>query len=372
MFLTFLFLRNFRSFQKKELNFSENTSLLIGPNASGKTNILEAIYLLSTGKSFRAQKESEMIKHGEEISRISGEITPFPKGNNSFSARLNRGPKSANLKESKNLIIVLTTGEVGGKKVAKKLYKVNGAGKRWRDFVGILKCVLFRPEDIEIILGSPSIRRNWLDSVLEQIDWQYRACNLTYQRALKQRNKLLNEIREGQAQKSQLIFWNQLLIKNGRVITKKREEMIEFFNNFLREVEIFYDKNTISLARLEKYSKAELALGMTLVGPQRDDITINAKCKMQKAKLERDLALFGSRGEQRMAILAMKLAELEFISQKTGQRPILLLDDIFSELDQNHRCQVLRVISKQQTLITTTDINLLDIKHRAKMNLVKI
>ena len=235
---------------------------------------------------------------------------------------------------------------------------------------------MFRPEDIDLILGPPSIRRNYLNSVLEQIDWKYRVCNLAYKKGLRQRNKLLDRIRDGGGNRSQLTFWNQLLIKNGQIITQKREEMIGFFNQYFQEdqgnqkdLEILYDRSVISEKRLEKYAEAELALGATLVGPHRDDIVIsklqNSKTpKFQKPK--RNLALFGSRGEQRMAVLNLKLAELEFITRKTGQKPVLLLDDIFSELDKENKALVLKIIDDCQVIITSTqverDIKKLDIK----------
>ena len=359
MFLQQLFLQNFRSFGKKKFEFSDSTTLIVGPNASGKTNILEAIYLLATGKSFRASVEKEMIKYGKELAVVSG--TTIEK-----------------------LEIILTTGEVQGKRTAKKLYKVNDVGKRWRDFVGNLKCVLFRPENIEIILGSPSIRRDYLDSVLEQVDSEYRRCSLSYKKGLRQRNKLLDRIRDGEAQRSQLEFWNRLLIKNGEIISQKRGEFIEFINNQWdneivkqwNNLTVEYDRSIISQARLEKYAQAGIAIGATLVGPHRDDIKVKRENSfgMQKSKVknDHDLALFGSRGEQRMAILALKLAELEFVDRKTEERPVLLLDDIFSELDKEHRSQILKVIPRQQTILTTTDADLIDKKLRAKIELIEI
>jgi len=334
MYLKKLSLQNFRLFKRKAFEFSQNTTLIIGPNAIGKTNVLEAVYLLATGKSFRASKEIEMISYGKEVSNIKCQLS-----------------------EKQNLEITLTIGEVQGKKTRRKLYKVNQVGKRWQDFAGILKCVLFRPEDIDLILGPPSLRRNFLDSVLEQTDWRYRSSNLTYKKGLRQRNKVLDRIREGEGKRSQLTFWNQLLIKNGQLITQKREEMIEFFNQELKQVEIFYDQSTISEKRLEKYSQAELALGNTLVGPHRDDIAFNVKDKLSVNDNKRNLALYGSRGEQRMAVLRLKLAELKFITQKSEQKPILLLDDIFSELDKDNRKLVLKIINNCQTNITSTEVD---------------
>jgi len=359
MSLQKLILKNFRLFDQKQLSFSKQTTLILGPNASGKTNIMEAIYLLATGKSFRASREVEMIKNGQDIAFVSAKVD-----------------------SNTQLEIILTTGEIQGKKVRKKQYKVNGVAKRWKDFVANLTCVLFRPEDIDIILGSPSIRRNYLDLVLESIDWQYRACNLTYQKGLRQRNRLLDRIRQGEAQFSQLTFWNQLLIKNGSLVSQKRAEMIDFFNQFLancdrlyqekRKVELVYDKSIISQQRLEKYQPAELALGATLVGPHRDDIIFKVQpCREtadNKFSDNRNLSLYGSRGEQRMAIFSLKLAEVEFILNKTKQRPILLLDDIFSELDKSHRQQIITIIPQQQTIITATDNDFVDKKLNDTIN----
>jgi DNA replication and repair protein RecF len=155
-----------------------------------------------------------------------------------------------------------------------------------------------------------------------------------------------------------LFFWDKLLIENGQRISEKRKELIDFANQYFETLKGFgdfrleYDKSIISPQRLEKYAREEVAAGVTLVGPHRDDIQFELE--------DRNLHTFGSRGEQRMAIFNLKLAELEFVSEKTAARPVLLLDDIFSELDQEHRSQIIRVIPKQQTIITATDRRLFD------------
>ena len=253
MFLTSLSLENFRSFSQKKLVFSPGTTLILGPNASGKTNILEAIYLLAAGRSFRAARE-EMIKNSQELARISSKI-------NLLADRL-------------ALEIILTRGKVQAKKTPRKMFQVNGVGKRKKDFIGQLAVVLFRPEDINIVLGSPAVRRNYLDVCLQQADWQYRLCSLAYQKGIRQRNQLLRQIREGKGQKHQLIFWDNLLIKNGQVIWKKRAEFLDFINQKIkpRNIEVVYDQSFISTARLAKYQEAEIALGATLVGPHRDNL----------------------------------------------------------------------------------------------------
>jgi len=233
--------------------------------------------------------------------------------------------------------------------------------------------VLFRPEDIELVLGSPSKRRGYMDSVLEQVDREYRRSNLSYQKGLRQRNKLLERIREGEAERKQLLFWNRLLIKNGEVVEEKRREWIEFVNQELKEKKLElgleYDKSVISEARLSKYSEAEIAAAKTLVGPHRDDFMFIAQ---RKGKLKKDLGIYGSRGEQRMAVLAIKLAELEFVKLKTESKPVLLLDDIFSELDHEHRDEVLSLLEKQQTVVTTTDEHLIPSKYKKKVEMMRL
>jgi DNA replication and repair protein RecF len=339
-------LQNFRNYSKQEFEFASGITLLVGPNASGKTNLLEAIYLLATSKSFRAGVEREMISYGKEVARVRGKI----KGEGGES-----------------LEIILTPGQVGGERVAKKKLLINKIGKRMMDFVGHLRCVLFGPEDLEIIVDSPSTRRNYLDSVLEQVDREYRRASLSYQKGLRQRNKLLEQIREEGKPRSILFFWDKLLIENGEVLTRKREEFVEFINqqpDYFEELNIRYDQSAISTQRLEKYADEEVMAGMTLVGPHRDDFEI--------LKGERSLHAFGSRGEQRTAVFSLKLGELEYVAEKTEDRPVLLLDDIFSELDHERRKRLLEVIPKQQTIMTTTDIHLVEPAYRRKVKVIKL
>lgn len=351
MILEELSLKDFRSYSQKEFKFRTNSTLLVGENAVGKTNLLEAIYLLATGKSFRAQKGEEMIRYGRDLSRLRAKIK--------------------NTEGEENLEIVLTTGEILGKKVPKKRYLVNGIPRRMMDFVGNLRVVYFGPEDLKIILNSPSIRREWLDYVLEQADKEYRRANLSYQKGLRQRNKLLEQIREQGKPRGVLFFWDKLLIENGEIISKKREEFIDFINSqpdYFGQINIVYDRSVISPQRLERYVDKEIAAGMTLIGPHRDDFDV----KIKKEGKERSLHIFGSRGEQRTAIFSLKLAELEFMFEKTKERPLLLLDDIFSELDSHRRERLLEVIPKQQTILSTADINLIEKEHLKKLDVVKL
>lgn len=340
-------LTNFRSFQAKKLNFSTGDSLIVDDNGAGKTNVLEAIFLLSTGRSFRATKENQMICNGEELARVEAEL------------------------EKDRLEIVLTIGQIAGQPAPRKRYLVNGVAKRRMDFIGKLRVVLFRPEDIDLVLGSPSLRRNYLDTVLEPVDWQYRRSNLAYQKGLRQRNKVLQRIREGEAKSSQLLFWDKLLVKNGELISQKREGLIEFINQQLeiqnRQVKLVYDHSFITPERLEKYQAAEVAAGATLVGPHRDDLQF-----VSKIKTDKDLALYGSRGAQRMAVLGLKLAELVFVEEKTTDKPLLLLDDIFSELDADNREEVWQAVNRQQAIMTSTGEDLVKKKTSDKIKIIKL
>jgi len=264
------------------------------------------------------------------------------------------------------LEVILTRGEIRfgtsrvGKTPRKKLL-INKVPRRMVDFAGNLKVVLFGPQDLDLVTESPSLRRKFLDSVLSQVDREYRRASLSYEKGLRQRNRLLLRIREEAISRSQLLFWNQLLIKCGDYISRKRQELIDFINETpglnSQYFEIKYDKSAISEGRLEQYKEEEIAAATTLVGPQRDDFVIeikNAKKANDKWR-ERDLASYGSRGEQRMGTLWLKLAELAFVEKVSGEKPILLLDDIFSELDQKHRDVVMNLAKNQQTIITTTD-----------------
>lgn len=376
MTITSLYLQNFRSYSKIEFSFSPTTTLIIGSNATGKTNLLEAIFLLSTGKSFRADLDREMIVFDKQIARIKGKITdppnpPVQAGN----------PIKQLTDETSELEIVLTRGEVIGGETPIKKYLVNGVGRRMVDFVGKLRVVLFWPQDLELVTNSPSLRRRYLDSVLIQVDREYRRNLVSYEKGLRQRNKILEAIRDKGAHRHQLIFWDQLLIKCGTYISQIREEYINHINNLqfgsplgvynLQNYQLVYDKSIISPARLTQYVQAEIAAGVTLVGPHRDDIIFkiqNPKSKNQK-KETRDLSHYGSRGEQRLAVLWLKLGELAYIEEKTGGKPVLLLDDILSELDHEHRKIIFDIIGNQQTILTTTDLHLIE-KGKLKANQV--
>ncbi len=341
-------LKDFRNFKDSVFEFSPNTTVIIGPNASGKTNLLESLYLLSTGKSFKASLEEEMINYNEELVRVKG------------------------LFVNKTILeVVLTKGQISigndkYEKTPRKKMLLNGISKRLVDFAGIFKVVLFAPQDLDLVIQSPSIRRKFLDNVISQVDREYRRALLSYEKGVRQRNRILQKIRDEGSSRSQLLFWDKLLIKNGDYISEKRQNLISYINTTdpLKDqvFTLIYDKSAISEERLSQYSQEEVAAGTTLVGPHRDDFVFRER--------ERILSKYGSRGEQRMAVLWLKLAELAYIEKEVEVRPTLLLDDIFSELDDKHRDVVLDVAKKQQTIITTADPHfLLDTPELVKIEL---
>lgn len=362
MILTSISLDHFRSYTKRTFEFSPETTLILGPNTAGKTNILEAIAVCATGKSFRADSDKEMITWGCELCVVS-----------------------CVLYDETTLEFKITQGEVAGQKTPVKKYLVNGVPRRQIDFVGNLRVVLFWPQDLELVTDSPSLRRRYLDSVLVQVDREYRRNLYSYERGLRQRNRLLDSINEGSATRSQLLFWDQLLIKAGGYITDKRGEYIHFMNQCRMpnppagkagaECRIEYDKSVISESRLEQYAEEEVAAKATLVGPHRDDFVFtkyNIYNNYKTYNDYRELSKYGSRGEQRLAVLWLKLAELAYIHEKTGDRPVLLLDDIFSELDEDHRRLVVDVIGNQQTILTSADSSTIPEELSKKISIIRL
>lgn len=292
--------------------------MIVGPNGSGKTNLLEAIYLLAVGKSFRADTDLEMISYDKPMAMVTGEI-------------MMGGEKV----EEK---ITVTDPSAGSGNFRVKKFEINGIPKRMMDSVGRMRAVLFAPADMDLLTGSPSGRRKYLDFVLVQADREYRRNLTSYEKGLRQRNKLLEQIREGIANRQQLFFWDRLLIKNGEYITNSRQNYLSKLAN--EEYKAIYDKSIISETRIAQYEKEEVAAASTLIGPHRDDWYLEFN--------SRDISKYGSRGEQRMALLWMKLIEREFLKTTEGELPILLLDDIFSELDEKHKAAVFEMVKTQE------------------------
>jgi DNA replication and repair protein RecF len=341
MILEKLELTDFRNYETRVFEFSTGVNVVTGKNASGKTNILEAIFLLSTGNSFRARIIDEMIRFGRQLGRVNGALA-----------------------DSSDLEVILTTGEVGGQRALKRKYLVDGAPKRKKDFVGLLPAVVFRPEDMDMLTGGSDLRRSFMDDVLSQVSTSYVQSLATYTQALRRRNKLLDAIRDGLVSRYSLAFWDGLLVKHGAALTQERRRLVDYINDLWSRSELFnhlkivYDSSVISEARLLQYKDEELAAGYTLVGPHKDDFrVVNGGDPSTSAEHGtgpgRDLAIYGSRGEQRMAVLALKLGEIYFLEAGGDEKPLLLLDDIFSELDEVHKREVLRVMTGRQVVVTT-------------------
>lgn len=350
MYLKNLSLQNFRSYSKTDFNFSPATTLINGPNTAGKSNLIEAIFFLASGRSFRTDRDDQLVKFGKGIARIKSKA------------------------EDSDLEVMIVRGGEEGQLRSFKKYLVNGVGKRKADFVGNFFAVLFAPNDLEIIIGSPSKRRDFLDNILIQTDRDYRLAIGFYEKGLRIRNALLHKAKEkGIKSEKEFIYWDNLLIVQGQKITKKREEFIHYLNDSKKNIldfEIFYDKSLISKDRLFQYEDAEVASGVTLVGPHRDELRF--KIKNSKLKIDENLKDFGSRGQQRLTILQLKLLELNYIERTTANKPTLLLDDIFSELDEGHINLVLNMVGPQQTIMTTTHEEFIPKKLLKAVNVIEL
>lgn len=328
MSLVSLKLKNFRNHKNASFSFPL-TTVVIGRNTVGKTSILEAIQFLSLGKSFKADKDMDAISEGHDFANIEAKIME-PDGKTT-------------------LTVVLAKRENG----FSKKYMVNNVARRLSDFASHFPSVLFTPEDLEIITDSPSLRRNYINNILTQTDKKYRISLGIYEKAIRHRNRMLYLTREGKKYfgPAEFEYWDNIVIQNGNILTDAREIFIKHINAADKQVfpfDIFYDKSTISTERLLKYYDAERASATTLVGPQRDDFFFLFR------GTDKHISEFGSRGEQRLTIFQMKILETFYIKEKTDIAPTLLLDDIFSELDNTNIHRVLDLLPHQQTIITTT------------------
>jgi len=322
-------LTNYRNHEKLELDFSNKINSIVGSNGTGKTNVLEAIYLLATTKSFRAKYDRNLIMYNKNFTNIKCQIT-----NEEFDDILElsviKSPRFEN--------------------ASSKKAKVNGTIKTVHNFAGTLNAVLFSPENLNIITGTPSIRRHYLNLVLTQVNEKYKKIFSDYTKVIKQRNKLLEKINETGKGQEQLNYWDDKAINLGNYIQKVRSDYFKFLgrSNNKENISFEYKLNSITQERMESKRSAEIATKNTLCGPHRDDFII-----LQE---EKDMSQFGSRGQQRTAIFTLKILEMEYMEQELGHRPILLLDDIFSELDKEHSNLVYGLAKRQQTIITSTNL----------------
>jgi len=330
-------LHNFRNHGKYTCVFENDLTIIYGVNGAGKTNLLEAIYVLATSKSPRTKYDSDLIELKKNFATITGVID-------------SNG-------DEYNLELQVLRSELNPNLSVKKA-KVNKVIKTIAYFCGVFNAVLFTPQDIDIITGSPGVRRRYLDLLLAQIDPNYKKSLSLYNKSLKQRNKLLEDIRKEGRGRDQIPFWDNIIVQNGLILQSGRQKYINYINSRLsslteeldkkhKEAKIIYKENEISQDKLDKHLEIDIRAQTTLIGPHRDDFHVELGTF--------DVGQFGSRGQQRTLLLCLKLLEIEYFEQERGQRPVLLLDDIFSELDSSHKNAVMEVIGKQQTIITSAE-----------------
>lgn len=367
MTLRGLSLQHFRLHANRTFQFHPAVTLIIGANASGKTSILEAAHLLATGKSFRASRVAEMVGFSQELSRVKGlaeyqlSVTGMSEddiGSALDPERAAAAEKLSQANETAELEVLLTRGQVGGQRAAHRLFSVNGVRRQQRTATGILKTVLFRPEDMRLIEGSPSRRREYLDTPLALLFPEYFQALRAYEQVLKRRNRLLSQVREGEQPQTALSYWNQGMLKHGQVLQRFRKRFTASAPQVSLKfpLQLHYQPSVMSQERASQYLSREIAAGHSLIGPHKDDLQVHFAPKGQDEQL--DIALYGSRGQQRLAVLWLKLVELSYLTQESGERPVLLLDDIFSELDSDSHKIVLDQLQEGQTIITTTDPSL--------------
>ena len=343
---------NFRNYERLELALPPHLMVLQGDNAQGKTNLLEAIYLLATAKSHRATAERELINWATPREEL---------GIARLLAQVQIG--SGSLRVEIALIGAYHSPEEATH--VQKRIRINGVPRRAIDLVGQVNVVLFSSQDIDLIGGAPSLRRRYLDLTNCQVDSRYVRALQRYNKVLLHRNRLLRLIGERRAEAGELDFWDRELVENGSYLIMKRQHMVAELDEFARPIHRQLSSGeSLKIAylpsvsgdfdqRLKDVRKREIAQGVTLVGPHRDDLAFLVN--------DVDMNIYGSRGQQRTIALSSKLAEASFMRSKIDDHPILLLDDMLSELDAARRHHLLASIgSYQQVVITTTDLDRFD------------
>ncbi|HVQ45007.1 MAG TPA: DNA replication/repair protein RecF [Candidatus Saccharimonadia bacterium] len=345
MMLRELELTNFRSYETARFALHPDVTLVVGPNASGKTNLLEGLYVLASTRSFRA-KDRDLVRHGEDYFRIVG--------------------------RTEDTEYALGYGD-GEKKITH-----DGVKRTLVGHVGQIQVTLFEPTDLELVAGAPEGRRRYLDFLLSQTDRAYLRTLQQYRRVLKQRNALLDGFDVGRI-RDQIFGWDVKLAElaveiygaRGRLLAVLAEatpllyrdiagESVEVAFEYLPSVTGVYEEQF--LETLARNLTRDLAAGFTTIGPHREDFKIHFK--------NNDITRVASRGETRTLVLAMKLAELGYAEERTGIRPLLLLDDVFSELDRQRRGYLLNRLEGYQTLVTTTDADAITKEFRTAHQLI--
>ena len=336
MYIKNLKLKNYRNYSFLNLDLVNGINIIYGDNAQGKTNILEAIYMSSTTKSYKQAKDKEIIKFGEEEAHIK---TIYIKNKKENTIDIH-------LKNNKNKGIAVN---------GKKINKIS-------DFFGLTNTIIFAPENLYIIKEGPNLRRKFLDFYISQIDKIYINNLSNYNKILNQRNILLKNIVYNKSDKNELEIWDKQLILYGKLIIKKRKEIIEELKKEIYEKHLFISSNTEKLITEYEYNvdekdfenklkdniEQDIKYQTTQIGPHRDDIKFIIN--------DVDIRKYGSQGQQRTAALSLKLAELSSIKKIKQDNPVLLLDDVFSELDLIRQKLLVEYIKDIQVIITVTGL----------------
>ena len=348
-------LKNFRNYHELDLSFSDRLNIIIGDNAQGKTNILEAIYFLSITKSNLPVNDKNCINKDEIFSKIDGYVDSI-NGKKKLSILMNINEKKL---------------EINGNEI-----------KKHSEFIGNLRVIIFNPDDIRLIKETPSNRRRFLNIEISQLYGKYINILNEYNVILKQRNEYLKVIKNGNVNNIYFEILTQKLVQLAVEIYKFRTKFVDDINKYINIVykelsnydglQIKYIPNIdlksgeniseVISNKLKSYYEREIFLGNTLVGPHRDDFIFKLN--------DDDLLTFGSQGQIKLAILALKLSLIDVFKDVCGEYPVLLLDDLFSELDVNKRNKVIKYLNRDiQTIVTTTDLKNID-KHLVKSALI--
>ena len=342
-------LLNFRNYRELAISFDKGTNILFGDNAQGKTNILEAAYMSGTTKSHKGSRDKEMIRFGESEAHIRTIVE----------------------KQGKEYRIDMHLRQNRSKGIAVNKIPM----KKASELFGILNIVFFSPEDLNIIKNGPAERRRFLDAELCQLDKIYLSDLSDYNKILNQRNKLLKDIIYRPELADTLPIWNQQLVETGKRIVKRRRYFVQELSEIVRDIHyrISGEKEEMRLiyepsvpedlfeAELERFDGRDRKLCLTSVGPHRDDLLFSVR--------DVDIRKFGSQGQQRTAALSLKLSEIELVKKLIHDTPVLLLDDVLSELDSGRQNYLLNNIYDTQTIITCTGLDEF-IKNRFTINKV--
>jgi len=326
-------LKNFRNHKDTRLGLGSGVNVLVGDNAQGKTNLLEAIFLTCVGRGWRTHKDKDLIQFGHDFAKVK------------TIAQKEYGEVEVDIKLSRD---------------AKKAISINGIPvQKMGELMGQINCVFFSPDELRLVKEAPADRRRFLDIDISQLDKSYFYALLRYNKILAQRNALLKSV--GEDIEKWLDIWDVELAKAGTQIIEKRIEFIErlkgkvasvhgFLTNNEEEIVLSYEgvKNDLS-EELEKAREKDMRLRTTTIGPHRDDICILVSGK--------DVRSFASQGQQRTVALSIKLAELEIFKELTGEMPVLLLDDVLSELDAKRQQRLLHALTGVQAVITATQFD---------------